>query len=491
MCGIVGIQAQSSVASELYDSLIHLQHRGQDAAGIITYDFRMHKEKGLGLVRDIFNENNMNLLTGNVGIGHTRYPTHGGFGHGEIQPFWTEVPYGVALGHNGNLVNYKELAEEITGQEKRYLNTTSDTEVLLHMFATALGQNGSAKSDKAFFEQICGAVKSVFDRTSGSFSVVAAIVGKGLIAFRDPHGIRPLSRGERKSDNGSVDHIFSSETTMFHSLEFEPKGNVEPGEVYYVSESGKVFNKKLVSDEFTPCIFEYVYFSRPDTMMNDVSVYRSRLRMGQNLAKRWIEKHPDVLPDIVIPAPSTANTAALSLAYELGVRYSEGLYKNPFIGRTFIMPGQAERKKSIRHKLVPQEIEIRDKKVMIVDDSIVRGNTSRQIVRIVRGMGAKEVYFVTACPPVKNPCFYGVDMPTRSELIAAQKSVDEIRAYIGVDILLYQEIPDLVEAVTRKGDHNIDRPCMACLDGWYVSGNVDEEKMSEMETMRLNDRNVE
>jgi amidophosphoribosyltransferase len=213
--------------------------------------------------------------------------------------------------------------------------------------------------------------------------------------------------------------------------------------------------------------------------------------MGQNLAKRWIEKHPDVLPDIVIPAPSTANTAALSFAYELGVRYSEGLYKNPFIGRTFIMPGQAQRKKSIRHKLVPQEIEIRDKKVMIVDDSIVRGNTSRQIVRMVRGMGAKEVYFVTACPPVKNPCFYGVDMPTRSELIAAQKSVDEIRAYIGVDILLYQEIPDLVEAVTRKGDHNIDRPCMACLDGWYVSGNVDEEKKSEMETMRLNDRNGE
>ena len=491
MCGIVGIQAQVSVASEIYDSLIHLQHRGQDAAGIITYDFRMHKEKGLGLVRDIFNENKMNLLTGNVGIGHTRYPTHGGFGHGEIQPFWTEVPYGIALGHNGNLVNYKELAEEITDREKRYLNTTSDTEVLLHMFASALGQNGSAKSDKAFFEQICGAVKSVFDRTNGSFSVVAAIVGKGLVAFRDPHGIRPLSRGERKSANGSIDNIFSSETTMFHSLEFEAKGNVEPGEVYYVSEAGKVFSKKLVSEEFTPCIFEYVYFSRPDTMMNDVSVYRSRLRMGQNLAKRWLEKHPDVLPDIVIPAPSTANTAALSLAYEIGVRYSEGLYKNPFIGRTFIMPGQAERKKSIRHKLVPQETEIRDKKVMIVDDSIVRGNTSRQIVRIVKDMGAKEVYFVTTCPPVKNPCFYGVDMPTRSELIAAQKSVDEIQAYIGVDILLYQEIPDLVEAVTRRGDHNIDRPCMACLDGWYVSGNVDEAKMSEMETMRLNDRNGE
>ena len=278
---------------------------------------------------------------------------------------------------------------------------------------------------------------------------------------------------------------------MFHSLEFEPKGTVEPGEVYYVSEAGKVFSKKLVSEEFTPCIFEYVYFSRPDTMMNDVSVYRSRLRMGQNLAKRWLEKHPDVLPDIVIPAPSTANTAALSLAYEIGVRYSEGLYKNPFIGRTFIMPGQAERKKSIRNKLVPQETEIRDKKVMIVDDSIVRGNTSRQIVRIVKDMGAKEVYFVTTCPPVKNPCFYGVDMPTRSELIAAQKSVDEIQAYIGVDILLYQEIPDLVEAVTRRGDHNIDRPCMACLDGWYVSGNVDEAKMSEMETMRLNDRNGE
>jgi len=489
MCGIAGIYSHKSVAAELYDCIIHLQHRGQDAAGIMTYDDRMHKEKGMGLAKEVFNEKNMKLLTGNIGISHNRYPTHGGFSHGEVQPFWTSVPYGIALAHNGNLTNYQELTEEITKQDSRYLNTNSDTEVLLHLFADKLHEHKPPESSEEFFELLCGAVGSIFKKVKGAYSVTAMIIGKGLVVFRDPNGIRPLVKGERSNGNGGKDFIFASENSMFYSLGFKPKGTVLPGELIYVNNEGQVFNKRLIKKDFNPCIFEYVYFARPDATLNDISVYRSRLRMGQNLAQAWKEKYPDKKPDIVIPAPSTANTSALSFAHELGVRYSEGLYKNTFIGRTFIMPGQAERKKSVKYKLVPQELEIRDKKVLILDDSIVRGNTSREIVRMLRDFGAKEVYFAVACPPVKSPCFYGVDMPTRGELIAGNKSEIEIEKYLEVDSLMYQKIDSLVEAVTRKGDHYIDRPCMACLDGHYVCNDMDDEKMDQMEAMRENDRN--
>ena len=489
MCGIAGIYSLKPVAAELYDSIIHLQHRGQDAAGIMTYDDRMHKEKGMGLAKEIFNEENIKLLTGNIGISHNRYPTHGGFSHGEVQPFWTSVPYGIALGHNGNLTNYNELAAEVTKEETRYLNTTSDSEVLLHLFADELHQDVPPQTNEEFFDLLCEAVTNIFNKVRGAYSVTSLIIGKGLVVFRDPQGIRPLVKGERPNGNGDKDYIFASENTMFYALGYKPKGTVLPGELIYVDESGKVFSKRLIKKEFNPCIFEYVYFARPDATLNDVSVYRSRLRMGQNLAEAWKKKYPDTVPDIVIPAPSTANTAALSFAHELGVRYSEGLYKNTFIGRTFIMPGQAERKKSVKYKLVPQELEIRDKKVMIMDDSIVRGNTSREIVRMLRDFGAKKVYFASACPPVKSPCFYGVDMPTRGELIAGNMNVDEIEKFLEVDTLLYQEIDDLVEAVTRKGDHHIDTPCMACLNGHYVANDIDEATIKSMETQRLHDRN--
>ncbi len=489
MCGIAGIFSHKPVAAELYDSIIHLQHRGQDAAGIMTYDDRMHKEKGMGLAKEIFNNENIKLLTGNIGISHNRYPTHGGFSHGEVQPFWTSVPYGIALAHNGNLTNYEELASEVTKTETRYLNTTSDSEVLLHLFADELHQDVPPQTSEEFFDLLCEAVQNIFDRVKGAYSVTSIIIGKGLVVFRDPQGIRPLVRGDRSNGNGGKDYIFASENTMFYAMGYEPKGTVLPGELIYVDESGKIFSKRLVKKEFNPCIFEYVYFARPDSTLNDVSVYRARLRMGQNLADAWQKKHPDKTPDIIIPAPSTANTAALSFAHELGVRYSEGLYKNTFIGRTFIMPGQAERKKSVKYKLVPQELEIRDKKVLIMDDSIVRGNTSREIVRMLKDFGAKEVYFAVACPPVKSPCFYGVDMPTKGELIAGNMTEDEIEAYMEVDALLYQTIDELVEAVTRRGEHYIDRPCMACLDGNYVAKDIDEAKVVEMEAMRLNDRN--
>ncbi len=438
MCGIAGIFSHKPVAAELYDSIIHLQHRGQDAAGIMTYDDRMHKEKGMGLAKEIFNNENIKLLTGNIGISHNRYPTHGGFSHGEVQPFWTSVPYGIALAHNGNLTNYEELASEVTKTETRYLNTTSDSEVLLHLFADELHQDVPPQTSEEFFDLLCEAVQNIFDRVKGAYSVTSIIIGKGLVVFRDPQGIRPLVRGDRSNGNGGKDYIFASENTMFYAMGYEPKGTVLPGELIYVDESGKIFSKRLVKKEFNPCIFEYVYFARPDSTLNDVSVYRARLRMGQNLADAWQKKHPDKTPDIIIPAPSTANTAALSFAHELGVRYSEGLYKNTFIGRTFIMPGQAERKKSVKYKLVPQELEIRDKKVLIMDDSIVRGNTSREIVRMLKDFGAKEVYFAVACPPVKSPCFYG---------------------------------------------------CMACLDGNYVANDIDESKVVKMEAMRMNDRN--
>jgi len=489
MCGIAGIFSHKPVAAELYDSIIHLQHRGQDAAGIMTYDNRMHKEKGIGLAKEVFNNDNMKLLTGNIGISHNRYPTHGGFSHGEVQPFWTSVPYGIALAHNGNLTNYNELASEVTKTETRYLNTTSDSEVLLHLFADELHQDVPPQTSEEFFELLSEAVKNIYNKVKGAYSVTSIIIGKGLVVFRDPQGIRPLVKGQRLNGNGSKDYIFASENTMFYAMGYEPSGTVLPGEIIYVDENGKFFSKRLVKKTFTPCIFEYVYFARPDATLNDVSVYRSRLRMGQNLAKAWQNKYPDKNPDIVIPAPSTANTAALSFAHELGVRYSEGLYKNTFIGRTFIMPGQAERKKSVKYKLVPQELEIRDKKVMIMDDSIVRGNTSREIVRMLKDFGAKEVYFAVACPPVKSPCFYGVDMPTKRELIAGNMTENEIESHMEVDALLYQNIDYLVEAVTRRGNHYIDRPCMACLDGNYVANDIDETKIAEMEAMRECDRN--
>lgn len=484
MCGVVGIFSHRPVARELCESLIQLQHRGQDAAGIMTYDDRMHKEKGLGLVRDVFTDQNVSLLTGNVGIGHTRYPTHGGFSHGEVQPFWTEVPFGIALAHNGNLTNYPQLARFVTDHEKRYLNTTSDTELLLHLFAGYLERNGRSKTDEQFFDLLCNSVRRIARKASGSYSAIAMIVGRGLVAFRDPFGIRPLVLGARKNPDGTTDTIVASETTMFYALGFERLRDVAPGEVIYVSPRGQLFSKILGQKQFTPCIFEYVYFARPDSVMNDISVYRARLRLGQNLALRWKVQHPNRKPDIVIPAPSTANTAALSLAHELGVRYSEGLYKNPFIGRTFIMPEQGRRQESVRFKLSPQEFEIRGKRVMVVDDSIVRGTTCREIVKMVRNSGALEVYFVSTFPPIISPCFYGVDFPTKSELIAANRSEEEIRKYIGADALMFQRDDDLVEAVTRKGEHHIDRPCMACLDGKYVTGGVTRKVMAAMEAQR-------
>jgi len=491
MCGIVGIASHEPVAAELYDSLIHLQHRGQDAAGLLTCDDRFHPKHGMGLVREIFQPDDLEKLKGNIGIGHTRYPTAGGYSETDIQPLWVGSPRGIALAHNGNLVNYPELAHEIRDKQHRHLNSTLDSEALLHVLADHLAVGSYAdKDDEDFFAQLCGAIQAIYHRVEGSYSVVSVIIGKGLVAFRDPHGIRPLVWGERKLPNGSSDYMFASENTAFYALGFEPRGDLQPGEVAYVNRAGKLFRRILTQKEFSPCVFEYVYFARPDSSLDGVSIYRSRLRMGQNLARRWKERHPELIPDVVIPAPFTANTAALSFAHELGVRYSEGLYKNPFIGRTFIMRNQSARARGVRYKLTPQRTEIENKVVMIVDDSIVRGTTSREIVKMIREFGAKAIYFASSSPPIKHPCFYGIDMPSRQELIAANQTEAEITRYLGVDQLLYQTEADLVEAVTRRGDHHIETPCMACMNGQYICGRLTVEKTQQLEKQRKEERGL-
>jgi amidophosphoribosyltransferase len=484
MCGIVGIYSHEPVAAEIYDSLIHLQHRGQDAAGMLTCNERFYSKHGLGLVRDIFLPNDILQLHGNIGIGHTRYPTAGGYDLADVQPLWIGNPRGIALAHNGNLLNHKALALDIIQNKHRHLNSSIDSEVLLYLLADGLESGQTSQNEDEYFTTICQAVNTIFAKAQGSYSVVSVILGKGLVAFRDPHGIRPLVMGERRNEDGKVDYIFASETTMFYALGFQPIGDLQPGEVVYVTEAGKLYRHIVQQKQFSPCVFEYVYFARPDSTFNDVGVYRSRLYMGQNLAKRWQETYPDTLPDVVIPVPFTSNTAALSFAHELGVRYSEGLYKNPFIGRTFIMPNSKERSRSVRYKLTPQKSEIQDQKVLMVDDSIVRGTTSREIVKMVREFGAKEIYFVSACPPVRHPCFYGIDIPSRKELIAAQSTTEEIRRYLGVDKLLYQTTEDLVEAIRRRGGQQIQHPCMACLDGKYVAGEVTETKIQALEQAR-------
>lgn len=484
MCGTLGIYSHKPVAQEIYDGIIHLQHRGQDAAGIVTYNEKFHLKKGLGYVREVFQDGDMQNLLGNWGLGHTRYPTAGSKSNQEdAQPFMVNSPYGIAMAHNGDVTNYSELRKELSIVDKFQCNGTCDVEIILNVFASKLLR---LNQENDFFENICEAVNSAFTRVKGAYSVTAIIAGKGMIAFRDPHGIRPFACGTRKNEDGTIDYIFSSESTMFYPLNFKFQGNVQPGEVIYIDENGQMWSRILRQEKLHPCVFEYVYLARPDSMINNVSVYRSRLRMGQNLAKAWQKKYPNITPDIVIPIPFSSNTAALSMAHELGVRYSEGIYKNPFVGRTFIMPGQAIRKKSVLQKLSPQETEIKNKRVMLVDDSIVRGTTSKEVVRLVRDAGATEVYFVSACPPVNFPCFYGVDMPTKGELISATKNEEEIKNYIGADVLLYQEIPDLVEAVTRKGEHNIDRLCMACLDGFYVTGDIDQNKIDQLEIEKGN-----
>ena len=469
MCGIVGIVGHTAVNQQIYDALTVLQHRGQDAAGIMTYqDGELFMRKKPGLVRDVFQERHMLALKGNVGIGHVRYPTAGCDGASEAQPFFVNSPYGICLGHNGNLTNTTELAEVLTREDLRHLNTTSDSEVLLNVLASELSH---VRTPRASAADIFAALTSVYRRVRGGFAVVTMIVGHGLIGFRDPHGIRPLVLGRRDSAQGA-EYMLASESVALDMLGFERVRDVGPGEAVFIDEHGRFYSQQCApAARHTPCIFEYVYFARPDSIMDNISVHKARLRMGDLLAEKIRRVWPDHDIDVVIPIPDTSRTAAVQVAQLLGVKYREGFVKNRYIGRTFIMPGQEQRKKSVRSKLNVIDLEFRGKNVLLIDDSIVRGTTSAQIIDLAREAGARRVYFASAAPPVRFANVYGIDMPSASELVANDKTEDEVAKAIGADRLIYQDLDDLVRACLHH-DSQIEHFDTSCFSGEYVTGDI-------------------
>ncbi|MEM6513452.1 MAG: amidophosphoribosyltransferase [Pseudomonadota bacterium] len=481
MCGVVGIVSKQPAAQALYDALTVMQHRGQDAAGIVTWgEEGLQQRRNNGLVRDVFRTRHMLKLTGHVGIGHVRYPTAGGAQSSEAQPFYVNSPYGICLAHNGNLTNFEDLAGLLSDQDRRHLSTNSDSEVLLNVLAHELHIRAKGPLTP---EQVFGAVEAVHKRCKGGYAVVAMIVGFGIVAFRDPNGIRPLVLGTRKTDEGA-EYMVASESVALNSLQFETLRDVRPGETVYIENDGLLHSSDYPDTaKHTPCIFEYVYFARPDTIMDDISVYKSRLRMGEELAGKIVRDFPDHDIDVVIPIPDTSRTSALQVAYHLGVKYREGFIKNRYIGRTFIMPGQAERRKSVRRKLNAIDLEFRGKNVLLVDDSIVRGTTSRQIIKLAREAGAKRVYFASAAPPVRYPNVYGIDMPAASELIANGRSIEEIQELIGADKLIYQDLHGLIRSV-RHGNSAITDFDTSCFSGEYVTGDVTEDYLDALEAKR-------
>lgn len=481
MCGIVGIVGKSPVNQALYDALTVLQHRGQDAAGIVTWsDSGLNVRKSNGLVRDVFHTRHMLRLTGNVGMGHIRYPTAGGAMSSEAQPFYVNSPYGICLAHNGNLTNYSKLAGLLTKEDRRHLNTSSDSEVLLNVFAHELQERTIGPPTP---EQIFDAVEAVHKRCSGGYAVVAMIVGHGIVAFRDPNGIRPIVIGVRDTPEGD-EFIVASESVALDLLRFERLRDIRPGEAVFIENDGIMHTREYSGPtSYSPCIFEFVYFARPDSIIDNLSVYKARLRMGEQLAGQIVREWPDHDIDVVIPIPDTSRTAAVPVAYHLGAKYREGFIKNRYIGRTFIMPGQAERAKSVRRKLNAIELEFKGKNVLLVDDSIIRGTTSRQIIRMAREAGARKVYFASAAPPVRYPNVYGIDMPAASELIANGRTVEQIEELIGADRLIYQDLNGLIRSV-RHDDSSVTQFDTSCFSGEYVTGDVTDDYLRALEVAR-------
>ncbi len=465
MCGIIGIAGATDVAAALYDGLTVLQHRGQDAAGIATMEgTRLRLHKGNGLVKEVFDEAAMLLLTGRVGIGHCRYPTAGSEGSDEAQPFYVNSPYGIALAHNGNLINTDALRQLVFEQDKRNINTESDSEVLLNVFAHELAQQGALTPQAAV-----AAVAGVHRRCNGAYAVVSMVLGLGLVAFRDPHGIRPLVLGKREGANGT-EYAIASESVALDILGFVRERDLKPGEAVVVTADGQLYAEVCAEPrQHAPCIFEYVYFARPDSMIEDISVHKARMRMGVTLGEKILRLRPDHGIDTVIPIPDTSRDAALEIANVLGVKYREGFIKNRYVGRTFIMPGQGERMKSVRRKLNPIPLEFKGRVVLLVDDSIVRGTTSQQIVQMARDAGAKKVYLASAAPPVRHPNIYGIDMPSVDELVAHNRSEAEIETLLGCDWLIYQDLADLESAVAGP-KHPGRRFDSSCFSGEYVTG---------------------
>ncbi|MDN5869372.1 MAG: amidophosphoribosyltransferase [Nitrococcus sp.] len=481
MCGVIGMVAQGPVNQALYDGLTVLQHRGQDAAGIMTYDNgRLYLRKRSGLVRDVFRAEDMLQLQGNVGIGHVRYPTAGCSSRAEAQPFYVNSPYGISLAHNGNLTNAEEIKRELYLEDLRHINTASDSEVLLNILAHELAELRKLRIDE---NDIFMAVAGINRRVFGAYAAVAMINGYGVLGFRDPYGIRPLCFGKRDTEAGS-EYMIASESVALDVLGFQLVRDVAPGEAVFIDLSGRLYTRQCTTNAvLTPCIFEFVYLARPDSMIDDVSVYKSRLRMGRMLARKIAREWASHDIDVVIPIPDTSRTVALDLANELGVTYREGFIKNRYIGRTFIMPGQTERQRSVRQKLNAIELEFRNKNVLLVDDSIVRGTTSRQIVQMARDVGANKVYFASAAPPVRYPNVYGIDMPAAKELIAHARTEPEICHAIGADHLIYQDLSDLIEAV-REGNDRIERFDCSCFSGEYVTGDVTPDYLRALEALR-------
>ncbi|WP_018139355.1 MULTISPECIES: amidophosphoribosyltransferase [unclassified Thioalkalivibrio] len=469
MCGVVGIVGRGPVNQPLYDALLVLQHRGQDAAGIVTCDDegRLHLRKDNGLVRDVFNDQHMQGLIGNMGIGHVRYPTAGSSSSAEAQPFYVNSPFGITLGHNGNLTNARELKQALFATDRRHINTDSDSEILLNVFAQELLRylDNGLTADSVF-----NAVERVHERAKGAYGVVAMIAGRGLLAFRDPNGIRPIVYGSREAEEGGREWMVASESAALESQGFELERDLAPGEAVFITPEGEVSTRVCAEDtQLNPCIFEHVYFARPDSVIDNVFVHRARMRMGTALGEKIRRIWPDHDIDVIVPIPDTGRTVALEMAHELNIKYREGFIKNRYIGRTFIMPGQTKRRKSVRQKLNAISLEFRGKNVMLVDDSIVRGTTSREIVMMAREAGARKVYFASAAPPVRYPNVYGIDMPAAHELIAHGRDEQEVCEAIAADRLIYQDLEDLQKAV-RRGNRNIETFDCSVFTGEYVTG---------------------
>lgn len=483
MCGVIGICANEPVNQLLYDGLTMLQHRGQDAAGIATlHDDRFYLRKDNGMVRDVFLNKHMVRLVGNFGIGHVRYPTAGTSSTAEAQPLYVNSPYGIALAHNGNLTNVEELTRELYQKDRRHLNTDSDSEVLLNIFAHQL-----QSYDKPTLtpDDIFDALGAVYERCQGAYAVVAMIAGHGLLAFRDPNGIRPLVYGRRLTPTG-VEHMVASESVALTALGFEVVRDIQAGEAMFIDLSYNVHSRQCVpAPKHTPCIFEYVYFARPDSIIDNISVHKARMRMGEKLAQKimreWGEEHGI---DVVIPIPDTSRNSALELALHLGVKYREGFNKNRYIGRTFIMPGQSQRKKSVRQKLNAIALEFKNKNVLLVDDSIVRGTTCHEIVQMARDAGAKNVFFASVAPPVIYPNVYGIDMPAKSELISSGRSTEEVCQIIGADRLIFQDLDDLIYAVNNTKYSRVDGFDCSVFDGVYVAGQIDDDYLTALQAKR-------
>lgn len=481
MCGIIGIVSHRPVGQVIYDGLLVLQHRGQDSAGIVVCDDKkLSMRKDNGQVSDVFRTRHMLNLVGNMGIGHVRYPTAGCSSSAEAQPFYVNSPYGITLAHNGNLTNVDKLKSELYQSDLRHINTESDSEVLLNVLAHELQISGSLNLTA---EEIFSAVTETHRRIEGAYAVVAMLTGKGILGFRDPCGIRPIVYGKRETPE-RTEYMIASESVALQTSGFELIADLKPGEAIYIDVDGKVSLKQCSSkSKLNPCIFEYVYLARPDSIIDDIYVYKARLRMGVKLARKILREMPDHDIDVVIPIPDTSRPSAMELAFHLGVKFREGFIKNRYIGRTFIMPGQTQRKKSVRRKLNPIDIEFKGKNVLLVDDSIVRGTTSQQIIQMAREAGANKVYIASAAPPVRYPNVYGIDMPAVEELIAHNRDEKEVAKCIGADWLIYQDLEDLIDAV-QKGNRSIKEFDCSCFDGKYVTSNVGSDYLDKIRNIR-------